>query len=88
MDEKAKGCNAALQKQVDAEVKNTHWKMVRNKVIMGLSDKTSPVIHVEYIVEFTGANQMTWTFIYAENPGVPNVTKAKQMKTTYKRYSN
>jgi len=85
MAEKAGSCNMVLQKQVDAETKNTHWKMVGNKAILDVSDKTSPVIHAEYIVEFAGPNEMTWTFIYAENPGVPNITKAKQMKTTYKR---
>jgi len=85
MNEKAGDCSMVLQNQVDAEAKSTHWKLVGNKVIMDLSDKTSPVIHAEYIVEFAGPNEMTWTFIYAENPGVPNITKAKQMKTTYKR---
>jgi len=85
MDEKTSGCSPVLQKQVDAEVKNTHWKMAGDKVIMDVSDKASPVINAEYRVEFFGPNEMTWTLIYAENPGVPNITKARQMKTTYKR---
>ena len=85
MDEQAKDCAPFLQKQVASQIKNSRWAMSGKKLIMDVADKSSPVQHAEYEVEFIGQNEMIWTFVYADNPGVPNITKAKQMKTTYIR---
>ena len=84
MSEQAKDCAVALQKQIAAQIQGARWKMAGNKLIIN-ADATSPVKHAEYHIEFVGSNEMRWTFIYAENPGVPNITRAKQMQTTYIR---
>ena len=85
MSEQAKDCTITLQKQIASQLRSSHWKMVGNKVIIDAADATSPVKHAEYQIEFVGSNEMRWTFIYAENPCVPNITRAKQMQTTYSR---
>jgi len=84
-DEQAKDCAVALQKQIAAQLRVSRWKMTGNKLIIDVADPTAPAKHAEYQVEFVGSNEMRWTFNYADNPGVPNVTKAKQMQTTYTR---
>lgn len=85
MDEHAKDCAAYLQKQIANQMKNSRWKMAGDRLIMDVSDKSAPVLHGEYKVEFAGPNKMVWTFDYSENPNVPNIAKVKQMKTTYER---
>ena len=85
MSEQAKGCSVALQKQITGQLRGARWKMAGNKLIIDATDAASPVKHAEYKVEFIGNNEMKWTFTYAENPGVPNITRAKQMQTTYTR---
>jgi len=85
MSEQAKDCTIALQKQIAGQLKASRWKMAGNKLIIDVADATSPVKHAEYQIEFIGSNEMRWTFNYAENPGVPNITRARQMQTTYTR---
>ncbi len=85
MSEQAKDCAVPLQKQITGQTENSRWKMAGDKLIIDVSDATSPVKHAEYKIEFVGRDEMIWTFNYGENPGVPNFTKAKQMQTTYVR---
>jgi hypothetical protein len=85
MSEQAKDCAIPLQKQITGQTEKSRWKMTGDKLIIDVSDATSPVKQAEYQIEFVGKDEMIWTFKYAENPGVPNITKAKQMQTTYVR---
>jgi hypothetical protein len=85
MSEQAKDCSIQLQKQIANQQKNVRWKMKGDRLVLDVSDASSPVKHGEYQIEFVGNNEMIWTFKYSENPGVPNFTKAKQMQTTYVR---
>lgn len=85
MDEQANGCAVPLQAQIKGTLKNSHWKVAGGKLTIDVADKGALAKHAEYQIEFVGADKMVWTFNYAENPGVPNFTKAKQMRTTYAR---
>ena len=86
MDETAKDCAAPVQKLV-GDLKNARWKVTGNKLIIDVADKNALVKHAVYQIDFNGHNEMIWTFIYADNPGTPNVTRAKKMQTTYVRIS-
>jgi hypothetical protein len=84
MSERVKDCEI-LQKRIGSQLENSHWKMTGDKLTIDVFDKTSPVKHAEYQIELVGKDEMIWTFKYSENPGVPNITNAEQMKTTYIR---
>jgi hypothetical protein len=85
MDEQAKGCSVELQKQIAGQLQSASWKMNGGKLLIDVADKAALAKHAEYQVEFIGKDKMIWTFNYADNPGVPNVTRAKQIQTTYVR---
>jgi hypothetical protein len=85
MSEQAKDCTIQLQKQIANQQKSVRWKMKGDKLVLDVSDASSPVKHGEYQIEFVGQDEMIWTFKYSENPGVPNIGKLRQMQTTYVR---
>ncbi len=85
MDEQATGCAVPLQKQIATSLKNARWKTTGGQLIVDVSDANALVKHAVYRIQFIGKDEMIWTFIYSENPGVSNITKAKQMQTTYVR---
>jgi len=85
MDETAKDCAAPVQKLVAGDLTNARWKITGNKLIIDVAGKNALVKHAVYQIDFNSNNEMIWTFIYADNPGVPNATRAKQMQTTYVR---
>ncbi|MGZ3749798.1 MAG: hypothetical protein ACXVJD_01365 [Mucilaginibacter sp.] len=85
MGEQAPGCAVPLQKQIATTLKNAHWKTTGDKLIVDVSEANALVKHAVYRIQFVGKDEMIWTFIYSENPGVSNISKAKQMQTTYVR---
>lgn len=84
LKEDASGCPGPVQK---AEAFQVTWKQKDEKITLDIDGCCAPMRHSVFHVRFEGENEMVWTFVYAENPGTPNPTKAKEMKTTYHRRS-
>lgn len=83
--EQSADCAPSMMKSIGKELENSNWKLNGDQLTLQAVGAASPVKIAKYKVTFAGSDTMIWTFIYADNPGVPNITKAKQMQTTYKR---
>ena len=81
--EDASGCPVMIQKTTASTDQQTTWKQTGDKMTMDYGN--APAMHRLFHIRFIGNNEMVWTFIYAENPGTPNPSKAKEMTTTYHR---
>lgn len=72
----------ALKKTIESMNASGRWTMSGNKVLVTTTMKDIP--QATYEVNLQG-NTMTWIFNYAENPKMPNPTKAKRMTIIYQR---
>ena len=72
----------AMKKTLESMNGAGHWTMSGQKLTVTTTMKDIPTS--TYDVSFQG-NSMTWVFNYADNPKVPNPTKAKQMTFVYQR---
>ena len=80
MSSDASGCAAGFRKTVEKANASSKWSMKGN--VVNVSMPGFPA-HDEK-VSFSG-NTMTWEFVYADNPQVPNLNKDKKMITVYQR---
>ena len=85
LSEDASHCKPEFQKIAQTTLRGAGWTMNGDKVILTVADKTSPYSRMIFRVRTTGNDKMVWTFVYAENPDIPNLTNAKEMITTYER---
>jgi Lipocalin-like domain len=75
-------CAATQRKLIESMNAKSRWSMTGNKITASVTDKSvPPSVHT---VSFSG-NSMTWQFNFADNPRMPNPTKAKSMTTVYQR---
>jgi len=79
-------CDADRRKAIESTVvaanKKSRWSQSGSKVTTTMTDNSiSASVH---IVRFSG-NTMTWQFNFADNPNVPNPTKARTMTIVYQR---
>jgi hypothetical protein len=75
-------CAATQRKMIESMNAKSRWSMSGNKITASVTDKSvPPSVHT---VSFAG-NTMTWQFNFADNPRMPNPTKAKSMTTVYQR---
>ena len=88
MSEDASHCKPEYQKIATTSLRGAGWSMAGDKVTLTIADKASLFSKMIFHVRKDGGNKMIWTFVYAENPGIPNMTKAKEMMTTYERVNN
>ncbi|GAB3959323.1 hypothetical protein GCM10028805_55220 [Spirosoma harenae] len=72
----------ALKKTIESMNASGHWNMSGKKVVVTTTMKDIPP--ATYEVNQQG-NTMTWVFNYADNPKMPNPTKAKTMTIVYTR---
>jgi Lipocalin-like domain len=78
----ANTCPATQRKLIESMNAKSRWALTGNKITASVTDKSvPPSVHT---VSFSG-NSMTWTFNFADNPRMPNPTKAKSMTTVYQR---
>jgi len=85
LTEDASHCKPEYQKIATSSLLGAGWSMSGDKVILTIADKTLPYSRMIFHVRRDGNDKMVWTFIYAENPGIPAVNKAKEIITTYER---
>jgi hypothetical protein len=85
MSEDASHCEPAYQKIAQSTLQGASWTKSGDKVTLTVADKTSPFSHMIFHVRASGNDKMIWTFVYAENPGIPSLSKAKELITTYER---
>ncbi|MBN8851562.1 MAG: hypothetical protein BGO55_04605 [Sphingobacteriales bacterium 50-39] len=85
INEDASHCKPEFQKIASTSLRGAGWSMTGDKVTLTVADKTSPFSRMIFHVKKDGSDKMVWTFVYAENPGIPSLTKAKEMITTYER---
>jgi len=85
LTEDASHCKPEFQKIATTSLRGAGWSMNGDKVTLTVADKASPFSRMIFHVRKDGGDKMVWTFIYAENPGIPSLTKAKEMITTYER---
>ncbi|WP_080054960.1 lipocalin-like domain-containing protein [Spirosoma aerolatum] len=72
----------ALKKTIESMNASGKWTMSGRKVVVTTTMKDIPPS--TYDVAISG-NTMTWTFNYADNPKMPNPTKAQRMTIVYQR---
>ncbi|WP_461080867.1 lipocalin-like domain-containing protein [Spirosoma flavus] len=72
----------AMKKTIEQMNKSGRWSAKGNKIKVVMIDKSLP--DADYDLTVSG-NTMTWSFNYADNPQMPNPTKAKRTVITYKR---
>lgn len=72
----------AMKKTIETMNASGKWTMSGQKLTVTTTIKSLPP--ATYDVRFQG-NTMTWVFTYADNPGTPNPTNAKQMTIVYQQ---
>lgn len=85
LTEDASHCKPEYQKIATSSLLGAGWSMSGDKVTLTVADKTLPYSHMIFHVRKDGSDKMVWTFVYAENPDIPSLNKAKEMITTYER---
>lgn len=85
LTEDASHCKPEFQKIATTSLRGAGWSMSGDKVTLTVADKTLPYSRMIFHVRKDGSDKMVWTFVYAENPGIPGLNKAKEMITTYER---
>ena len=71
-----------MKKTIEQMNKSGRWSATGDKLKVVMLDKSLPDANYELTVK---GNTMTWSFKYADNPQMPNPTKAKGMAITYQR---
>ncbi|WP_020596785.1 lipocalin family protein [Spirosoma panaciterrae] len=71
-----------LKKTIESMNASGKWTMNGHKVLVTTTMKEIPP--ATYDVDVKGGT-MTWTFNYADNPKMPNPTKAQRMTIVYQR---
>ncbi len=78
----ASKCVPNMRGMIEKMNAKSRWSQAGNKVTASFTDNSvPPSVHT---VTFVG-NTMTWRFNYADNPKMPNPTKAKSMTIVYQR---